>query len=380
MISKPTFIAIGALAGLAAAPAAFGFAEIARGTLTADARFSGEYDSNIFANSSETGDYSFIFMPSLSYTRNVGRISTAIQVGIRTISFTDTSGQNSIDPSVNAVFTYDGAEKGSVSQSLSYQRSTDANDTLNTRAESNEYRAATRVDYYYSEKTGLRFNAGYRLSDYVSAGYNDVSSYNVGGGVLYRYSPKLIASATYDFSPEKATSLGVAPTSDPSSKNHRIQLGLEGELAPKVTGNVGVGVVHREFDIGGSDDAFLLTTAVSWAAAEKTAFTLSASNNFDTTPGAESAKNFNVNLAVRQTLTEKIAVGANIGYIHSLLQQEPGPVERTDNGYLAGLNSSYRFTDNVSLSATLSYRYNDSTLALAQYERFVANLSLNLSF
>lgn len=380
MISKSTLIAASAIVGLAAAPAAFGFAEIARGTLTADARFSGEYDSNIFANSSEEGDYSFIFMPSLSYTRNVGQISTAIQVGVKAISFQDTSDQDSIDPSVNATFTYDRAEKGSISQTLSYLRSSDANDTLNTRTESDEWRAVTRVDYYYSEKTGVRLNAGYRLSDYRSTGYNDVTSYNVGGGLLYRYSPKLVASATYDFSPEEATNLGAAPTSDPSSKNHRVQLGLEGELAAKLTGNVGLGVVHREFDIGGSDDAFLLSAAVSWAAAEKTNLTLAASNNFDTTPGAESAKNFNVNLALRQTMTEKLTLGATLGYLHSQLNQQPGPVERTDNAYITGVNGSYRLSDMISLSASLSYRINDSTLALAEYERFIANLSVNFSF
>jgi len=379
MILKHKLIAVSALAGLAAAPSVFGFAEIANGTLTANVRVSGEYDTNIFANSGEDGDYSAIFAPSLAYTRNQGQISMALQAGIKAVSFLDTSGQDSIDPSLSANFTMDRAEKGSISQLLSYQRSTDANDTLNTRTESDEYRAATRVDYYYSEKTGLRLNAGYRLSAYKSTGYNDVSSWNVGGGLLYRYSPKLVASATYDFSPEEARNLPTA-LSDPSSDNHRLQFGLEGELAPKVTGNVGLGVVHREFDVGGSDDAFLLNAAVSWAAAEKTNFTLSASNNFDTTPGAESAKTFNVNLAVRQSLTEKLTAGANIGYIHAQLDQQPGPVSRTDEGYLTGVNAGYRFTDNVSLSGSVSYRYNESTLALAEYDRLVVNLSLNLSF
>src|SRR5690606_34594674 len=119
--------------------------------------------------------------------------------------------------------------------------------------------------YFYSEKTGLRFNVGYRMSDYTSSGYNDVWSYNVGGGVIYRYSPKLLASATYDFSPEKATNLNGA--SDPSSKNHRFQLGLEGALSPKLSGSIGAGLAHRDFDEGGSTNAFLLNAALSWAAA-----------------------------------------------------------------------------------------------------------------
>lgn len=378
MTLKNTIIAASSLAGVAVTPSAFGFAEFARGVLVADAQFSAQYDSNIFANSNEEEDLSAIFAPSLSYTRNAGQIAAALRLGVTAMTFDDNSDQDSFDPSLSLNLNYDRAEKGAISQLLSYARQTEANDTLNTRVESDEYRGATRIDHFYSEKTGLRVNAGYRLSDFSSTGYNDVWSYNVGGGIIYRYSPKLLASATYDFSPEKATNLNGA--SDPSSKNHRLQFGLEGSLAPKVSGSVGVGVAYRDFDEGGSDSTFLMNSAVTWAAAEKTEVSLSASNNFDTTPGAESAQILSVSLAVRQQLTTKVGVGASVGYQHKELDQVTTPIDRTDHAYLAGLNASYLINDNWTANGSLSYRINESTLAFADYDRFIANLGLSLHF
>jgi hypothetical protein len=361
-------------------PSAFGFAEVARGKLTATTQLAYQYDSNIYANSSEVSDYSVIFTPTLAYSRNVGAISTAAQLSVRSVSFQDTSGQDSIDPSLIVNFNADRAEKGQAAVSVSYARRTDANDVLNTRTKSDEYNGSAKVDYYFSEKTGFRFNAGYRVSDYLTTGYNNVSSYNVGGGLVYKYSPKLTGVATYSYSPEKATDLGASPTSNPSSTNQRFQVGFEGELAPKLTGNVSTGWVYRKFDRGGDDNALLLAAALSWTATAKTNVTLSASNDFDTTPAAESAKNFSTGLTVRQSITAKLNVGATYSYQHSQLDKEPGPGTRTDKANIFSGDVTYRFTDSFNMSASISRRLSNSTLALADYARNTASLSATYTF
>lgn len=359
---------------------AFGFAEVGRGKLTATARLALEYDSSIFANSSETADWSMIFTPSISYARTAGTISTNARLSVNSINFQDTSGQDTIDPSLTVTVNVDRAEKGAFAQSISYTRQTAANETLNTRAESDEYRGVTRLDYYFSEKTGFRFNANYRLSDFLSSGYNGIRSYSLGGGIVYRYSPKLTAFLTSSYNPEKAIHLGTAPISDPSSKNYRVRLGLEGQLAPKLSGSVAIGVVHRDFDLGGSTEAFLVSSAVSWSASEKTSIGLSASNDFDTSPGAESMRVLNTVLSIRQTIDPKFNVGATLGYQYSRLNQLPGPVARTDEAETVGVNASYRITDNLTLNGNFNHRINDSTLARAEYTRDVLNIAANFSF
>jgi hypothetical protein len=366
-------------AGTVLAPPAFGFAEVARGNLVATASFSAAYDTNVFANSSEVDDFVASFNPGLSYLRDVGSITTSIKAGVNAFTFADTDGQDSIDPYIKSSFNLDRAEKGSASLSLDYARSTEANNILLARVESDEYRGSGRVNYFYSEKTGVRVNANYRLSQFNSPGYNDVSSYGLGGGLIYRHSPKLTASATYDYSPEKATNR-VGPLSDPTSENHRFKFGLEGELAPKLSGDASVGYGYRTFDNGGSDDTVLLGVDLAWNPIQKTTFSLAASNNFDTTAGAESARVFDLVLSVRQMLTDELSASASLGYENSQIEQQPGPFSRSDEAYKLGLSFSYGINEHWSASTGLNHRISDSNLDLADYERTVFFFSLDLSY
>lgn len=382
---KNILILASSLAVVGLAPSAFGFAEVARGKLTATAKLAYTHDTNIFANNNEVTDSSLIFTPSLSFARNVGRVTTSAQVSVSSINFQDNTAQDSIDPSVSLNFNVDRAEKGSVSQSLSYIRSSNANEALNDRAESNEFRGATKIDYYYSEKTGIRINAGYRLSDFISTGYNSVRSYTIGGGLIYKYSPKLTASATYSYRPEEATELGTGAVSDPSSKNHRFQVGLEGQLQPKLTGNISVGVVYRDFDLGGDTNTFLVQSVLSWAVDEKNSVSLTASNDFDTTPGAESAENRSIGVTTRHSLSSKLSVGFSFANQNSKLQQRAtainnSPTKRTDKANTFGVNGSYRANDQLNIQASLSWRDNDSDLARATYKRNTATVSATYSF
>jgi len=320
-----------------------------------------------------------IFTPGISYSRSVGTISTSAKLGVRSISFTDTSGQDSIDPFVNLTLNVDRAEKGRVNAAFSYARTTQANEQLLTRTESDEFRGSAGIDYYYSDKTGVRLNTQFRVSDFASAGFGDVESQGIGGGLLYKYSPKLTANLSYDYSPEKSVN---SPNllSNPNSKNHRISLGLEGDLRPKVNGSISLGTATRNFDIGGSDQTMLVATRLSWSASEKTSFNISASNNFDTTPGAESAKTFLATLGLQHALTTKLSYTGSIGHQESTLDQKPGPVTRTDTALLLNSALTYRLNDYYSAALRVTHRVNTSTLALAEYDRSVVSLSLTGTF
>lgn len=358
----------------------FAFAEVARGTLTTDADLRFVYDSNVFGNSSEQEDVSIALTPSLSYLRDVARVTTAATVGVTSFTFDDYTEQNSVDPFANVRFDYDGAEKGGASLTLSYLRSTAANEALLTRATSDEYRGSGSVDYYYSEKTGVRVDSGYRVSDFSTAGFANVYSYNIGGGLVYRYSPKLTASATYNFSPEKSSNRA-SGVGDPSSKNHRFLVGVEGEVAPKVTGNVGVGLAYRDFDQGAdSDSTYLVNAGLSWALAQKTSVRLTASNDFDTSGTGQSVEESSLRLGVRQVLTEKINLGASIGYERSDYAQSGVVSARTDDAVIETLDLGYQVNDHWRAGTAVSFRVNDSDAAQATYERFIWSISVSANY
>jgi hypothetical protein len=378
--SRQRFVSL-ALAGalITAVPTAFSLGKIGRGTLNVSASLNVEYDTNIFGNAVEVDDMSAIFTPGLSYNRAVGTISTTAQFGVRSISFTDTSGQDSIDPYLNATFNMDRDVKGKVSAAFNYARTTEANELLLTRTESDEFSGNFRVDYFYSDKTGVRMDTAFRVSDFSTAGFGDVQSTSLGGGLLYRYSQKLTADLSYSYSPEKVVRSQIA-TSNPNSDNHRISLGLEGELRPKVNGSISIGSVSREFDIGGSDQAMLVSSNLAWTASEKTTWNLIVSNNFDTTAGSESAEIFMATLAVRQALNQKISISGSVTHSESTLDQLPGPVTRTDEALLFNASVNYRLNDHYNASGGISHRISTSTLALAEYERTIVSLGLNATF
>lgn len=381
MKSKHSFnLATAVLLGALACPhPAFGLFEVARGNLGFTASLSAEFDSNIYANATEVDDLMVVFTPGVNWTRNVGVISTNIRGSIKSVTFTDTDGQDALDPAVSFNFNVDRAEKGSVALGLSYARTTEANDVLLDRTESDQFNGNGRVDYFYSEKTGLRFNGAFRVSDFNTPGYNDVESYSLGTGLLYKYSPKLTVDFSYGFSPEKA--VGVTGASNPSSDNHRFSVGFEGELRPKLNGLLNVGLAYRDFNVGGSDQTLLLGSSLSWTASGKTNVTLGAFNNFDTTAAGQSARNLLLTLGVRQSLTEKISVAGNISHQRSKLDQF-GPLASTrkDDAVIVGANLSYRINDKLSAQTGVTHRINDSTLTLAEYDRTVVSIGLNTAF
>jgi hypothetical protein len=380
IITRSRLISL-ALAGstLIAVPTAYSLTKLGRGTVNVTARLNFDYDTNIFGNSSESGDSSVVFTPGLSYTRNVGVISTAVNLGVKSIAFNDTNGQDSLDPFLNANFRLDRAQKGSISSGFTYARTTEANELLLTRTQSDEFRGNGRIDYFYSDKTGVRANVQYRLSDFNTSGFGDVDSYSVGGGLLYRYSPKLTTNLTYDYSPESVKN-SANTGSNPNSENHRISVGLDGQLRPKVNGNISVGKAYRNFDVGGSADTFLLASSISWTASAKTSFNLSSSKNFDTSAGAESIRLFAVTLGVKQTLTEKLSISGNVGRQETDIDQVPGPIARADKADIWGLKLDYLINEHFNASGGVTHRNNTSSLLQADYVRTVYTFALNASF
>lgn len=374
-----TFAAVALLGAIACPKPAFALYEVARGNLGFTASISAEYDSNIFANATEVDDLLVVFTPGVNWSRNVGVISTNIRGSIRSITFNDTNGQDALDPSVSFNFNMDRAEKGAVSLGLSYARTTEANDVLLDRTESDQFNGNGRVDYFYSEKTGLRFNGTFRVSDFNTPGYNDVESYSLGTGLLYRYSPKLTVDLSYSYRPE--TAKDVVGASNPSSDNHHFSVGFEGELRPKLNGLLNVGLARRDFDVGGSDQTLLLGSSLSWTASGKTNVTIGAFNDFDTTAAGQSARNLLLTLGVRQSLTEKISLGGNISHQRARLENF-GPLASTrrDEAVILAANLSYRINDKVSAQTGITHRMNDSTLALAEYNRTVLSFGVNTAF
>ncbi|OAM87857.1 hypothetical protein AW736_20180 [Termitidicoccus mucosus] len=355
------------------------FVEIARGSLTAGLAASAAHDTNIFGNNTERPDEILTITPDLQFTRNVGTISMFASGGVNLIRFSDHTDQNSEDPFANLKFNYDGADKGSAQAGASYRRSSETNDAALTRTESDDYKADATVTYYYSEKLGVRPRADLSFSRSRTNGFNDVDRLGAGAGLLYRYSPKLTLVSGYDFRTTE-TRDRLAGTNKPDSSDHRFSFGVEGDLAPKLTGSASLGATYRDFDDGDSSWLPYAGIDLTWAASEKTSVFLTVSSDFDTTSSAQSSKNLRTALGARHALSARLSLSGSIGYEHIKYSSSGLIGGRTDKVLPLTLNLDYAVNKYLSLGAGVSWRHNSSDLVTADYDRAIYTLQVSARY
>ena len=366
------------LAVLAALQANAGV-DFARGTLGLEINSKAEHDSNVFGNNSEKADELLTVIPEITYVRNVGLISVDMSTGVKIQRFSDFTDLNTDDFFAGAKLDYDAAEKGNASFEIGYERFSAANEAVLARTESDEYKAKGSFDYFYSEKLGLRVLAGYTDSQQLLVGFNDVTTYQLGTGALYRYSPKLVANLSYNFRNTATDNVAVG-LANPDSNDHRISFGVEGEITPKLTGRAATGIVYREFDTGGDDTGFFADVGLTWDVLEKTSITLDIGNDYNTSAGAQSSENFSAKLGISQELLEKLIGRASISYGNDNYDASGPVAARQDDTYTLSAGLTYTFTDSVSTAFDLSYKDSSSDLATADYERTLVTISLDAKF
>jgi len=361
----------------------YGFVEIARGSLTAGLSARAEYDTNIFGNNTSDADTIFSFTPDLRYTRAVGKISTIAVAGVNIIRFNEADDENSEDPFASVTFNYDAADKGNARLSIGFARSSQADDTVLDRLKSDEYALDSMVNHFYSEKLGYRVGFGTTISESKTNGFNDVDTYTVSLGSVYRYSQKLNAALTYSFRKSGTEDVDTTLFEKPDSDDHRLTASLEGEISPKVTGQIGVGFSIRDYDEGGSDVAPTLSTGLNWAAAEKTTVSFNATQDFETTSAAQSALRFKTSLGVTQAINAKLNLTGSFGYEHATYENSavaPADNGRTDDSFIFQAGAAYAFTRYVSANAGITYRDNQSDAARADYERTIVSVGVSARY
>jgi hypothetical protein len=371
-VTAATFAALVAHESLA-------FVEIARGALTAGLTVSAAHDTNIFGNNTERPDGFLTITPDLQFTRNAGAISLFAAGGVDLIRFSDHPDQNSEDPFASLKFNYDGADKGSAQAGVSYRRRSQINDAVLTRTESDDYLADATVNYYCSEKFGVRPRADLNFSRSRTDGFNDIDRLSAGVGFLYRYSPKLTLVSGYDFRTTE-TRDRFAGTDEPDSSDHRFSLGVEGDLAPKLAGSASLGAIYRDFDHGDSSWMPYAGIDLTWAVLEKTSVVLTVSSDFDTTASAQSSKSLRTALGVRQALSVRLSLFGLIGYEHLKYSSSGLIGGRTDKVIPLTLALDYAVNKYRSLGAGVSWRHNSSDLVIADYDRAVYTLQASVRF
>ena len=150
---------------------------------------------------------------------------------------------------------------------------------------------------------------------------------------------------------------------------------MSGEILPKLTGKAAVGWVERKFE---SNDmkrsAALIDTSLTWHPDDDTSVAIIARRDFDTTPVDQSVLRLEAGIEARRVWSEKWGVTVAVSHVRS--RYIGGTLERRDSHYGGRLVGDYQFTRRIKAEARASYYVSDSTLRLADYNRFMIGAAL----
>ncbi len=354
---------------------------VGNGRIVGTAGARADYDSNIFVSNSEVDDVVGTFDAGVRYVRDASLVTLEASAGLTAFVFADHDEQNSVDPYVSGILGYTPSEKTDFRGSAGYRRSTIANEAVNARTESDDLNLDGSLQQLFSEKLGFRAVGNYAGSEYRTAGYSDVFNYGFGVHAVHVYSPKLTLLAGITRA-EWWTERRAPGRRSAASRDWRYTLGFEGEIAPKVTGDIDIGFVQRDFKLTGFRDtsSLYLGARLMWAAAEKTTYTLALNRDLSVSAADQAVRSFNATLTLSQVLSEKVSLETSVGYSHSNYESFGSTGLRSDDGYTLRGRLNFAIRENLTADVSAGYRDNSSNIAVSDYSRVNIGAGITLRF
>lgn len=358
--------------------ALFAFTQVGHGKVMGVVSGDLTYDSNIFVSNSEVSDTVGTLDGGVHYVRDASQITCDGSVGLLGQKFFDHSSQDSIDPYSDIKLGLAPSDDTDVHGEASLRRSTIANEQVNDRTKSNDFALSGFAQHLFAEKTGLRLTADYGQQKYLTTGYSNVFDYNVGVDGVYVYSPKLTLLAGVTNSEWWTEHRSGRPSAN--TDDWRYTVGAEGEIAPKVTGKIDIGLIQRDFQATGFQNhtGLYTSTQLTWAAAEKTTVTLMAQRTWQVSADDQALKLLATTLTLTQALSQKVTFTGTVGYTHSNYDSFARANARRDDGYTIRGRVDIAIRDNLSVNVSAGYTKNDSNVVFSDYNR--TNIGAGVSF
>lgn len=332
------------------------------------------YDSNIFANSGEENDVIFSITPTIVYESRAS-IQTRIEVGADLAIFTDHDDENYQDLFARASMEQD-RDTSFWSINVSAAEQSTANDAIGGRTESVNMGAGASLKSEVTGKTGFSVAPFASTTDYDTANTYDYSIAGSSFGIVYFYSPKLDLSLDYRYRAVESD----APKGFEGA-DHSVYLSANGDLLPKLTGSVSLGVQMRRPDnvaVFDEDDFLYASVSVNWAAAEKTNISLVVQSDTTTSAIGHAAQMGTIELRLNQDLTSYFSVYAGFRFLTA--EYDTSTTSREDEEITILMGASYEVFEDGKLFARAERSDRDSDNATFEYTRTLVSGGLSFSF
>jgi hypothetical protein len=222
----------------------------------------------------------------------------------------------------------------------------------------------------FSEKSAGKIGLVYDDTDYSRAGYTDWQWVEVPVQYFYEVQPKLDASVGFRYRQNNLD----GPLGGFDSDELFYNVGVRGEITPKLTGEVQVGYLQFNPDAGNDEDSFGLKANLTFAVSPKTNLLLDANSQYGYSGIGQSYQDTGLTFSFNTAISAAFSVNGNVfwhAYDYTTTTQQ-------DDYYGGQIAGTYAFNEHAELSASYAYADNDSNLAFANFKqnRFVLSATL----
>ncbi len=321
------------------------------------------WDSNIFSDSTSTGDYTVKGAVGAEIKRRAGIIAVNATGTLNYTTFTSHSGENSFDPNFLLEFNKTtGRTTGAFT--ISAYRESRSDSAVNLRTNSWNFPIGLNLKYPVNDHYYFTSTTSYLRRRYVDntqlANYTD---YSQSVDVFYVYTSKLDLLAGYRIRASQ-TSIGG------DTYDHWFNLGATGALLAKLNGTLRLGYQLRDVtgSSGGDFTHFNIMAALGWPITRK--FTLNASllRDFNTIATGASVDSFSAQLRATYAMTRQFDLNGGLGFGQNRFLGGPPP-QRRDTFFTYDLGARYRFNEHLQVGASYTYFKNWSTFSFSDFER-----------
>lgn len=339
-----------------------------------DASYGYYYDSNLFANSLDQGDYYQSLSLGLEYARNAGLIGINSTLKVDDAIFSKYRDENYKNPTFTLGFSKDtGRVTGTFS--FSVQRQSRSDEAANIRDTSWYYTGDLAFKYPLSERYFISTDSQYSqrnfqnnqllfnlrtLSEGVNMNYVYTSKLDLIGGYRIRYSNTFGGGYSYD---------------------HAFTIGASGKILPKLSGTISAGYQLRD-DYSAGHHTYGSTTAgigLTWPISTFVTFGGQFSEDFSTTSTAISVDSTTGVLSANWKISDKLAVHTDTGVSYGRYLGALG-AGRRDTTYFADAGVTYALTARFNLALAYSISRTSSTFQFSDFTRHTVSLSLSARF
>lgn len=341
------------------------------------------HDTNIFANENERSDWFLSLRPSLQYLRAAGLLNLDMSGGVEVLRFDKFDDQDTEDLFANLLFSYPnrpGANRAQAEGGIGWQEQSSADETLGERVTSEEWKVHGDLRVDHSERFATRGGVEYSERRFDERRFSRSDQGSLYGDALWVYSEKLDFFAGYRIRDWR--SRGAAGRESFHTYDHRLLLGAEGQLSPKVTGSLGAGVQYRNFRKPDELSDTLrpsFAAALEWAARDTTTVRLDAEQDFRTTPDDRSIEQYTGALTLRQQVHQRAHLRTGLSYGH-LRFDDTLDGRRIDDRYGALIGLVSEFNHGFTGSVDYNYLLSDSNRGRSDYERHIVEAKVSASF